>query len=51
MGKWIEMNDGWFQYHYCSECGFKYFNSDSLLPTMCPKCYAHMEGDDRENEG
>ena len=46
MGKWIEMNDGWFQYHYCPECGVRHFNPGSPLPAMCPECHAHMEGDD-----
>lgn len=42
--KWQEWNDGWFNYHYCTNCGFKHFNpNEKVLPTYCPNCHKQLK--------
>lgn len=45
--KWQEWDDGWFCYHYCTNCGYKHFNpEEKVLPRRCPNCNRLMEGED-----
>ena len=39
--KWVPFNDEWFNYFYCSECGFKDFNGEN---EKCPHCGAILCG-------
>lgn len=41
--KWQEINDGWFTYHYCTNCGHKHFNPGKPLPRKCPQCQEPRE--------
>lgn len=45
--RWQEINDGWFNYHYCTNCGYKHFDpEEKVLPRRCPNCNKLMEGGD-----
>lgn len=35
---WVEFNDGWFRYHYCSNCGFRTMEPGN----DCPSCHSIM---------
>ena len=41
---WQQINDGWFQYHYCTNCGFKHFRPEKRLPRKCPQCNEPRNG-------
>lgn len=45
--EWRQWHDGWFTYHYCTNCGYKHFNpEEKVLPSRCPNCNKPMKGED-----
>lgn len=42
--EWRQWHDGWFTYHYCTNCGYKHFEpGEKVLPTNCPNCHKQLD--------
>lgn len=39
IGEWLPVNDGWFSFYCCSNCGYKTMD----VSDECPACTATMK--------